>query len=227
MPNAFIKCPRQPLGGSYQIGYTDERGATTTVTVPVPLGAYALLSPRPSATATLPSTGALALRLATPGFPADTISRVEQVIVWGNIPYFQGPHVISAVPHEVATPPSTPPTTHASSAIRRERPQVAVLTEAATPTPVATPTSPPAEPTPTPYVTPGQPCLPADATVATVTPADHADDILVSSDYSCWVPGPGKVNFAVSAETHPAPSGFLGVSATFLDDLSYSVTWVR
>src|SRR4029077_20206395 len=47
MAIAFIKCPRQPLGGAYQIGYTDERGVTTIVTVPVPLDTYTLLSPHP------------------------------------------------------------------------------------------------------------------------------------------------------------------------------------
>jgi hypothetical protein len=216
-----------PWGGAYQIGYTEERGATTAVTIPVPLDIYVLLSPRPSAAATLPSTGALALRLATPAFSADTIRRVNQVIVWGSIPYFQDPYVISAAPHELATPSATPPTTHASPSSRRERPRVAMLTTAATPTPVATFTQPPSAPTPTPNVTPGRPCLPAGSAIATITHADHAEEVLVYSDYSCWAPGPGKLNFAVSAETHPAPGGFLGVSATFRDDLSYSVTWMR
>jgi hypothetical protein len=222
MAIAFIKCLRQPLGGAYQIGYTDERGATTIVTVPVPLDTYSLLSPSPGGAATLPSKGELALRLATPVFPADTISTVEQVIVWGSIPSYQDPYVISALPHEQATPPPTPQTN-----IPHERPQMAVLTEAATPAPVSTPTPPPPVPPPTPSVTPGHPCLPAGSTVATVTHADRAEDILVYSDYACWAPGPGKINFAVHAETHPAPSGFLSVSATFRDDLSYPVKWVR
>jgi hypothetical protein len=33
-----VTCPRLPPGGAYQIGNTDEHGATTTVTVPALVG---------------------------------------------------------------------------------------------------------------------------------------------------------------------------------------------
>jgi hypothetical protein len=66
-------CPRQPPGGAYQIAYTDEHGATTTVTVPVPKGVFALLSPQPGAHVPIPRNGALPVRFSIP-LPASQAS---------------------------------------------------------------------------------------------------------------------------------------------------------
>jgi hypothetical protein len=59
-------CPRQVPGGSYKITYTDEHGASTTATVPVPSGSFSILSPSPGSTVPIPIDDALTLRLSVP-----------------------------------------------------------------------------------------------------------------------------------------------------------------
>jgi len=74
-------CPRQPPGGAYQIGYTDEHGASTALTVPVPKEVFALLSPQPVAHVPIPTNGALSVRFSTP-LPASQASLDGSAIVW-------------------------------------------------------------------------------------------------------------------------------------------------
>lgn len=50
---SYRPCPRQPPGGSYVITYTDEHGATS-ITVPVPQGKLALLSPQAGSSVPIP-----------------------------------------------------------------------------------------------------------------------------------------------------------------------------
>jgi hypothetical protein len=52
-------------------------------------------------------------------------------------------------------------------------------------------------------------------------------DIRVDGNFTCWRLGPGEIDLSVRAETHPAPNGFASATATFADDLTYAITWVR
>jgi hypothetical protein len=75
-------CARQPPGGAHQIAYTDEHGATTTLTVPVPNGVFALLSPQPGAQILIPRSGELSVRFSLP-LPASQASLEDgAAFVW-------------------------------------------------------------------------------------------------------------------------------------------------
>jgi hypothetical protein len=74
-------CPRQPSGGSYKITYTDEHGASTTATVPVPSGSFAILSPPPDSTVPIPIDDALTLRLSLPTPPPGGNATVDNVLL--------------------------------------------------------------------------------------------------------------------------------------------------
>jgi hypothetical protein len=69
-PSNTFACLRQPPGGVYQITYTDEHDATTTVIVHVPLGVFDFLSPQAGSVVHLPTNGALPVRFSIPRVPA-------------------------------------------------------------------------------------------------------------------------------------------------------------
>lgn len=50
-----MSVPRQPAGGNYHCTYTDEKGNTTSLTIPVPTGTLAMTSPKAGATIHLSS----------------------------------------------------------------------------------------------------------------------------------------------------------------------------
>ena len=74
-------CPRQPPGGSYKIAYTDEQGASTTATVPVPSGAFSILSPPPGSTVPIPIDDAFTLRLSLPTPPPGGSASVDDIML--------------------------------------------------------------------------------------------------------------------------------------------------
>jgi len=74
-------CPRQPPGGSYKIAYTDEQGASTTATVPVPSGAFSILSPPPGSTVPIPMDDAFTLRLSLPTPPPGGSASVDDIML--------------------------------------------------------------------------------------------------------------------------------------------------
>jgi hypothetical protein len=61
----------------------------------------------------------------------------------------------------------------------------------------------------------------------TVPHGEREADIPLHGDFTCWQPGPGEIDLSVRAQTHPAANGFLSATATFGDDLTSAVTWVR
>ena len=219
-------CPRQAPGGAYQIGYTDEHGATTIVTVPVPIGEFALVAPRPDTSATLPTVGALTLRLATPALPPGGSVRVDHVVLWCGYSTGQG---TCGVVSETLVEAGTAPPASTSSPTNETRQQATPLLGAGTPTspPTGPAVAPRATRTLTPDVPPGHSCSTTHPTVATITQRDSEDEIVVDSDYSCWPPAPGEIDLSVRVQTRPAPNGFLGVSTAFVDELSYAVIWAR
>ena len=124
-------CPRQAPGGADQIGYTDEHGATTILTVPVPTGEFALVAPRPDGSATLPAVGALTLRLVTPPLPPGGSVTVDHVALWRGYSTGQGTcGVVSETPVEAGT---TPPAS-TSSPTNEIRQRATPLLGAGTPT---------------------------------------------------------------------------------------------
>jgi hypothetical protein len=66
-PPTLYPCPARATG-SYAFVYTDEHSVATTVQVPVPSGAFAILSPRPNETVTIPAD-TLTLRFTAPSVP--------------------------------------------------------------------------------------------------------------------------------------------------------------
>jgi len=81
-PNTQIAvhpCPRQAPGGTYQIAYTDEHGAVTTLLVRVPVGEFAILSPQPGAQVPIPTNANLEVRLALPVPPAGSVVAVDSI----------------------------------------------------------------------------------------------------------------------------------------------------
>jgi hypothetical protein len=72
-------CPRQAPGRTYQIAYTDEQGAVTTLLVRVPVGEFAILSPQPGALVPIPTNANLETRLALPVPPPGGVVAVDSV----------------------------------------------------------------------------------------------------------------------------------------------------
>lgn len=64
-------CPRRAPGEAYQIVFTDEYGATAQVMAPVPIGTFAVISPRPGALVPIPMNGAFKVGYSTPISPVN------------------------------------------------------------------------------------------------------------------------------------------------------------
>jgi hypothetical protein len=190
-------CPRQPPGGAYQIAYTDEHGASTTLTVPVPKGAFTLLSPQPGAHVPIPTNYALSVRFSLP-LPVTQASLDDSVSVWcgavGHGPLCGG--VDSTEPSSLPTPVTTP---SVANGIR------------STPTPDTTVFSCP----PSPPLENGVVSVRADQVTLNLT-----------GDFSSFLPGPGGISVSMSECTMPDPAGFASVLVTFADSLTAPITWV-
>jgi hypothetical protein len=220
---ALWKCSQQPSGGAYQFTFTDEHGAVTTVTVPVPQGGFAILSPHSGGTAVIPTDGLLTIHYATSLFlPGWTIA-VDRASAECDI---QNHTSICAV--------ETSPQNQASGSANAA--WAVPVAPGATPTPPATPTAPaitPTPPTQSATTTPTSACAPVvtpsatpDAT-STPTPGSVERAVLLRGDFSRWVPGCGRITLFLRAEGKLEPSGFQSVTVKITDTGIIPVTWVR
>ena len=98
-------CPRQPPGGAYHIEYTDEHGVSTTVTVPIPTGVFALLSPQPGALVPIPTIGALSVRFSIPHLVAPaSVTDGSIDASCGDVQYSCGLETSGPFDNPIATP---------------------------------------------------------------------------------------------------------------------------
>ena len=232
----YFACPRQPLGGSYHFTFTDEHGAKTTVSVPVPTGAFAILSPRPGSSVPIPTNGKLAIQFSVPTPSTGGSVEFDIVSAWCRISIAEpcGPGAVSVDLHPYATPtpfgpiPATPteyrglptPTSNGPPA-----PTPTLNRGFATPTPggFATP-KPGLTPTPTPGNDTGNP---ATAT-ATVTQHGGMGTIVLAGDYSGFQPGKtGGISMNIQVHVAPDRGDFMMASAVFADSLTAPITWTR
>jgi hypothetical protein len=223
-PPTFFPCPAQ-ASGSYAVVYTDQHGAATTVQVPVPTGPFAIVSPRPKDTVTIP-TDTLPIYFVAPTVPSGGSVIISPVTAWcGDDNGILGKcGIVSAEAQNKVLPTPGPTSSRSGSA--------ATLAEiAATATP---PPTPPPSGSPTP-----RPTLPPDATAtATGVPTptssaaievDHKGGgvILLRGTFDGFTPGPGQVDVLTSVQVNPEPSGFQSVTATYLDHFEIPITWAR
>jgi hypothetical protein len=223
-------CPRQAPGGSYQITYTDEHGASTSVIVPVPTGTFSMLSPLAGSTVPMPVNGVFTVRVSLPEPPPNGTVVVESVYAHCGL----NCSAVSANLPNDATPTVGPDANAASSArIGGDRgiaPNSSGLTFFATPTPPATltpgPTPPPAA-TLTPAATATERVLFPPAT-ATMTQDGSVGTITLQGDFSAFRPISGEVGANVEVRIAPDAGGFAAVTAVIgSEDIYSAITWTR
>jgi hypothetical protein len=193
-------CPRQPPGGAYQIAYTDEQGATTTLTVPVPKGVFALLSPQPGAHVPIPN-GALPVRFSLP-LPVSQASLEDG---WARVGCgaADGPkcgEVVSPALSSLSTPVATPSVANGTRSA------------SSTPTPA---TAFSCRPTP-----------PLENWGAVVSVRADQVTFYLSGYFDSFLVGPGVIMVYMQECTMPDPAGFAAVLVTFDDSLTAPITWV-
>ena len=216
-------CPRQPPGGAYTFIYTDEHGASTTVTVPVSVDAFSILSPAPNSPALIPTNGALSLRVSLPALPNGNFTVGSITASVGSYPNTYAS--VSAAVQDDATPTITPTARNAGyrglASLANDR------ARSATPTPPATPTQGYQPPTPTPGDT-QTPSLPPPPASATMT-RDGANGIItLRGDFSQFFPGDGEVALEVRAQETLDAGGFAAATATVESErISFPITWAR
>lgn len=223
-------CPPQPPGGVYRITYTDEHGAATTVVVPVPAGAFAILSPRDGASVPIPTNGTLTVRYAIPTPPANGSVAIDNVTAACSVSDAQpcGAVYGNLRPSATATPGQ-------GIGVATVEPFAAGL-DNATPLPGKTPTRGPTPthiptqgPTPLPGSTsqPTTPGMPAATPTVVVTQNGDTGTILLSGDYSEFQPAKGFLSLSVEAHVTPDPGAFSAVTVSYADTLHTSFTWTR
>ena len=223
-------CPRQEPGGSYQITYTDEHGASTSVIVPVPTGSFSMLSPLGGSNVPIPINSMLTVRVSLPTPPPNGAVVVDNVYAHCGI---NCSAVNANLPND-ATPTASPNASAASSArIGGESgmtPRSSGLPFFATPAPPATPTqgpTPPPAATPTPAATATEHVLFPPA-VATMTQDGSVGTITLQGDFSAFRPISGEVGANVEVRIAPDAGGFAAVSAVIGSEHIYSaITWTR
>lgn len=221
--NLFFSCPRQPPGGAYRIIYTDEHGAKTTVVIPVPTGAFTILSPQDGATVPIPTNGTLPVRFTIPTAPANGSVAIDDVTAACSVSDAQPCGAVDANLHP--TPIATPGQGLGTFAVA---PLAANLGNA-TPLPGKTPTRGPVPtqgPTPTPGATP-LPTMPIPTPTVVVTQNGDTGTILLTGDYSEFQPARGFLSMAVEAHVTPDLGGFSSVSVIYTDTLHTQFTWTR
>jgi hypothetical protein len=226
-------CPRQAPGGSYQITYTDEHGASTTAIVPIPLGSFSILSPLAGSTVPIPTNGVLTVRVSLPTPPPNGSVAVDRIsVLCGAYPNFCG-GLTAELQNDVTL--TTYTDANAASNARNVgdkglAPLSNNLTFSATPTPPATPTpgqSPLPAATPTPAATSTQGPIPPPPT-ATMTQDGTTRTITLRGDYSQFAPKSGEVGIWVKAQVAPDPGGFAAATAIFGGEyISSAITWAR
>jgi hypothetical protein len=217
-------CPRQPPGGAYKFTYTDEHGATTTTTVPVPAGAFAILSPLAGSTAPIPTNDALTVRVSLPTPASNGSFTVEGVTAFfgSSQSAFGG---VYAPVEDTASPTATPTTRNADN--KGLAPLASAQALLATPAPPATPTQGEQSPTPTPAETQTQ--NPTQAPDSAIMTRDGATGIItLRGDFSPFFPGDGKVTIQVKGRIAPDLGGFASATAAFdIEFISSAFTWTR
>jgi hypothetical protein len=227
---ATWQCPEQPPGGEYVITYTDEHGVATAVSAPVPLDAFAILSPRSGGTAIIPTAGVLTIRFSSPTFPPEWTVAIDQASADCIVPGRSEECVVAADEQTaVLSPPAqaegkimskTTSTTSANAA----RMVVATATATPPPTPAPTPICAPFEllaATPDPHFTPAR---------SSVTHVFNGSASIVQlhGDFSHWAAGScGYINLSLKAEAHLEPSGFQSVMVRETYGDTVHVSWVR
>jgi hypothetical protein len=233
VPSLQFSCPRQPPGGAYHLAYTDERGASTTVVVPVLLGSFAILSPQTGSTVPIPTHGILQVRYTVPVVPAHDGVAVNDVTVvcsrsetqpCGGVFANLRP-AVTAMPGQGRGVATVAPSAYRRSAVR---PVIAGMSNA-TPMPGKTPTRgsiPTQGPTPLPGTTPS-PTVPAATPTVVVTQNGQTGTILLTGDYSEFQPAKGILSLSVEAHVESDPGDFAAVTASYSDILHSYFTWTR
>jgi hypothetical protein len=223
-------CPRQAPGGSYQITYTDEHGASTSAIVAVPTGSFSMLSPLAGSTIPIPVNGMLTVRVSLPTPPPNGAVVIDSVYAHCGI----NCSGMTAYLQSDATPTASPDADAAASGRNGGDRGVALrsnsLPFSATPPPPNTPTPGPTRPpvaTPTPPATQTQRPIPPPAT-ATMTQEGGAATIALQGDFSAFRPISGEVGVHVEARIAPDAGGFAAATAVFgSEDIYSAITWAR
>lgn len=220
-PNNVIRaCPRQPPGGAYRITYIDEHGAQATAVVPVPAGAFAIVSPHDGSSVHIPRDGALAIRFILPiPPPHSSITQFYVSVSCQATPsptcdsvansYFVGatPTPLVGVPTATAFANPGPPTPTPNSS----RPTATVFENRGPPTP-----------TPPPGSTPTAPYFDG-----TVTLTGGAGTFALIGDFTHVQPGSGRIKLGIVEQIAPDRGDFAAASATIVGDTTANITWIR
>lgn len=230
----YFGCPRQPPGGSYRFTFTDERGAKTTVSVPVPTGAFALFSPRPGSAVPIPTNGELTLRYSVPTPPADGSVEIGLISAWCRISEAEpcGHNGVSVDLNPYATPTPAGPMLATPTEFRGlptptpsgpPAPTPTINRGAATPTPSGLATPKPGD---TPPPTPGYGA--GSRSTATVTQHGGLVTIVLAGDYRGYQPSKiGGISLYIQEHVAPDRGDFLAADAVFAESLTAPITWTR
>lgn len=214
-PSTTRPCPRQPPGGVYRIVYTDEHGATSTVVVPVPVGALAIISPRDGATVRIPTNHQLTIRSALPVAPPNSRVTLTDVTAWchatSNQPCNSVAYLDQNIPVETPSPGG---------------PTATVFENRGSPTPTPGSGKPTATvfglptPAPAPTYTPSVPFV-------TVTRNGSMGVIALSGDFSQYQTGSGMISVGIEADVTPDRGDFAGATVIMPGTVTANITWTR
>ncbi len=221
---AVFLVPRQPPGGAYTCVYTDEHGQRTTLTLPVPSGRVAFVSPaagarvpipqppnEPTATAAAtpvpsqPTPLSLVIHYTFPSPPGYTAPQADST----STPAAQGAGPYATIFGEVGcgAPPPLPqqPSVPAQNAN-------ATSTEGAAPAPT-TPTGPA--------------CIPVYGDVAAATGTYVMSGMHgVYYRFSGILTGPGWIHLEFQMRWSAPAGGFKYIQVDTRDDVSTPITWI-
>lgn len=210
-----LACERERPGNSYQLAFTDGRGATTTVNIPVAPGDFAFVAPRDGATVPIPNNDALMVRYTMPLAPSHGKAVVDSVTATCS----QAGAYCGAVYANLQPQPTPQPTPTPDP--RQPTATPFAIHVAPTPTP-----GPNDGGTPVPVYTP-VPTIGAPTPTANVTQHGQAGTVYLTGDYTSFVPAPGDLSMSVELDEAPDPGGFAAVTVTYIDAVHASVTWTR
>lgn len=222
-------CPRQAPGGAYQIIYTDEHGVSTSVTVPVPTGSFAILSPLAGSAVSIPTNGALTVRVSLPTPPPNETFSIESVATFCGA-YLDRCGGVAAPVKPAAIPAASLGqgfTAVENNEDKRAASRVSGLSPTPTPPLTPTPAQPPTlGPTPTPAdVSTPTPPPPASATMVR---DGNIGTITLRGDFAAFAPNTGEVTISVKGQVTPDRGGFAAVTASYDSEyISSTFTWTR
>jgi hypothetical protein len=214
--SAVFVVPREPPGGAYTCVYTDERGQRTILTLPIPAGQFAFVSPaagarmaipqppdEPTATAAAtpvpsqPTPLSLVIHYTFPSPPGYTAPLADST----STPAAQGPGPYATIFGEVGcgAPPPLP-----------LRSQYANATSTAG-----------AAPAPT-----GLACIPANGDLAAATGTYVMSGMHgVYYRFSGILTGPGWIHLEFQMRWSAPAGGFKSIQVDTRDDVSTPITW--